>query len=59
MWRFLVCNEMECMIKSIYTHFCLIRGDINTDLQRGSAHAKWMQDSMTEIIYGIYGICLK
>ncbi len=39
-----VCNEIECMIKHINPHFCLIGGDMNTDFRRDNAHAKWMQD---------------
>ncbi len=31
-----VCNEMECMIKQINPHFCLIGGDMNTDFRRDS-----------------------
>ncbi len=34
-----VCNEMECMIKHRNPHFCLIRGDMNTDFQRNDAPA--------------------
>ncbi len=39
-----VCNEMECIIKHINPHFCLIGGDMNTDFWRDNAHAKWVQD---------------